>query len=212
MSIIQSELGVFEGKPVTRTAIKLTKAGDGLSEALKIDPQLLHMGDTLYVVVECAVADVNFKPTKDDPDLVTRVHSLVAGTAVIVDPDLVQDMVEAQREKNLRAREAAQGVKRLPGHGDLDSDHDAGLHDDMPEPGCPQCEGAVKGETPTAAPKKSGKGKAQAPQPTPEQGAETSPGGKRKRPSRAEVRAAADVPPSAYPENADQADPDDWTA
>jgi len=194
MTTITSELGSFEGKPVTRTTIALTNAGDGLSESLKIDPRLLHMDDKLYVVIECDVTKVRFDPAKDDGDQLTRVHVLKASTAVIVDPELVKDMVEAQREKNLRAKEAAQGIKRLPGMGDLAGEHESGLHDD-PVPGCPGCEDEVTSGVPTERAtkpaKKAGKSRKAPAATPPEDGpAETPVEGKAKkaRPSRAEQR------------------------
>ena len=35
----------FEGRAVVRSAVKITRAGDGLSEALKLEPTALHHGD-----------------------------------------------------------------------------------------------------------------------------------------------------------------------
>lgn len=42
----------FDGKEIARTTIKVTKAGDGLSEALKVDPQAFHLGDIVHAVIE----------------------------------------------------------------------------------------------------------------------------------------------------------------
>lgn len=88
----------FEGRDVIGTKIKITGAGDGLSQALAIDPQELTLGETVYVVTECVVDKVTFDRVKDTDTLV-RVQSLKAGTATMIDKDLVHEKLEAQRVK-----------------------------------------------------------------------------------------------------------------
>lgn len=105
----------FEGDEVLGTKVKITKAGDGLSQALEIEPQVLKQRSTVYVVLECAVGRVAFDPVKDASKGVNRVQTLVAGTATIVDAALVKDVLEEQRLKN----EAASGIGSLDfGDGD----------------------------------------------------------------------------------------------
>lgn len=113
---MSKKLSKFEGKDVTSSTIRITNAGDGLSEAMKVDAQEFHQGERRYVVLECDVADVTFKPVdKDDPSgPQRRVHTFKAGTATIVEADLVQSLIEQQRERNLRAQEEAAGIVRLP--------------------------------------------------------------------------------------------------
>lgn len=138
------ELQEFEGKPVLGSAIKIRKAGDGLSEAMRLEPVELHKDDTVYVVLECKVGRIGFDPVKDI-DAWTRVQDLVAGTATIMDSAVVKDAIAAQATKNEEAREAdriakeeARGTKRIDSFIDLANDHDKGLHD-TPAPGCPNC-------------------------------------------------------------------------
>lgn len=45
----QIELPAFEGEQVRASAVKVTKAGDGLDEALEIEPQAFHMGATTTI-------------------------------------------------------------------------------------------------------------------------------------------------------------------
>jgi len=130
------DLGEFEGRKITKTTIAVTKAGDGLSTAMKIDPVLLHQGDRVYVVLECNVGKVTFDPYDDG--VAARVQNLEAGVATLIDADVVKKAIEDQRVKNERAKEQANGVQRLPI--DLHDDHLAGAHDDGPVSGCPDCD------------------------------------------------------------------------
>ncbi len=45
----------FDGRDVIKTTIAITKAGDGLSDALKVDPQEFSLGDEVVVVLKCEV-------------------------------------------------------------------------------------------------------------------------------------------------------------
>lgn len=141
-----SALSAFDGKPVLRTAIKVTKAGDGLSEALAIDPREMHHGEIVHVVLECKVGRVQFDPVKGAEDHLVRTHVLVADVATIVAGELVDEVVDAQRRKIIAAKEAAAGISSLPGMGwndqeveallaeHLDGQHAGGLRE-----GCPSC-------------------------------------------------------------------------
>lgn len=110
------ELTPFEGRDVLRTSIAITRAGDGLSEAMKFEPREFHHGDRVYVVLETTVAKVQHVPYDKDDEFgpLVRVHSLTAGTATIVDEELVAAHIAAQAERNLKAREEAAGIERLP--------------------------------------------------------------------------------------------------
>lgn len=101
----------FEGLPVTRTTVKVTNAGDGLSQAMKVDPAELHQGDRVYLVLECEVAKVTHEPVdREDPrGPQARVHTLRAGRATLVDADLVRGVLDEQDERI----EAAAGIERL---------------------------------------------------------------------------------------------------
>lgn len=108
----------FEGDEVLGVKVKITRAGDGLSEALAIEPVVLKQRNKVYVVLECVVGRVAFDPVKDASKGVNRVQTLVAGVATIVDEALVKDVLEEQRLKN----EAAAGVDSLNfGEGDPDA-------------------------------------------------------------------------------------------
>lgn len=111
-----TDLPEFEGADVLRTSVAITNAGDGLSQALAIQPQQLTLGDTVYVVLECRVQKIRFEPAvdKDHPeDGLVRVHNLRAGRATLVDRTTVVTALDAQADVIRRAREEAEGIQRL---------------------------------------------------------------------------------------------------
>ena len=133
----------FDGRAVTDRRVKITNAGDGLSKALHIDPIGITMGETIFVVLQCEALTVAFEPQKDDDSSVTRVQTLRAGTACLVDESLVGELIAQQREKNRIAEERARGIVGLFAQ-DSDEDvltdeHEHGLHADGLVDGCPSC-------------------------------------------------------------------------
>ncbi len=107
----RKQLNQFDGRDVVGTTIALTNAGDGLSKAVATEPIELHHGEKVYVVFETEVSKVRFDKSKDDASKLVRVHTLKAGTATIVDFDLVSDVLNAQEKKN----DAAEGKQKIPG-------------------------------------------------------------------------------------------------
>lgn len=112
----------FEGLQVARTSIALTNAGDGLSEAMKVEPAEYHVGDKAFLVIEAECTKVTFLPCdRNEPGHdQNRLHTFRAGTATIADGELIADLVAAQAEKNMRAREEEAGIQRLPVGDDSD--------------------------------------------------------------------------------------------
>lgn len=134
-----TKLGTFDGQEVLRTTIAVTNAGDGLSEALKVEPALLHLGDKVYVVLECEVSKIRFDPIKDT-DAVSRVHTLRAGNASIVDEALVKPMVDEMAARIQAAKEAEQGIVPMFDDERLMEAHAKGEHADRLVPGCGACD------------------------------------------------------------------------
>lgn len=138
-------LPIFDDREVSRTAIKVTNAGDGLSQALQVDPQAFHLGETVYVVLETVVSKVEHEPAVDGDaeGPLIRSHVLRAGAATIVDADLVAEQIRVQTVRIKAAEEAAKeqqhGIRVLPGTGWQDEDDTgdddgpAGLYDDGPD-------------------------------------------------------------------------------
>ena len=114
-------LSKFEGRDVLQSTIKVTNAGDGLSEALAIKPCEMHLGTKAYLLIEAEVSKVNYEELKDTGTL-RRVHTLRAGTATLVDAEFALGILETQRE----AIERARGVERL----DFDGAHTEAFGDE----------------------------------------------------------------------------------
>lgn len=120
----------FEGKPVLSTTVAIRRAGDGLSAALKVDPEELHHGETVYVVLETVVEKIRFDPVKDADGFV-RVHMLATENATIVDEAIVGAHIAEQKK---RIREAA-GEYELPLDPASDPEADPlGVHDKTATP------------------------------------------------------------------------------
>jgi hypothetical protein len=102
-------LTAYEGADVVQSTIRITRAGDGLSDGLNIDPVEYHLGDKVHVVLECVVTRVAHEPVKDT-DVLKRVHTLAAEMGTIVGHEVVDAVLDEQRVKIEKAR----GVERLP--------------------------------------------------------------------------------------------------
>jgi hypothetical protein len=124
-----AKLKKFEGREVVYSAMKITKAGDGLSEALQLAPVELHHGDEVSVVLRGVVRSVNYVPLKpgdDDCDLLVRSHTVVTEEITIVELDDVQGALNQAAEKLAALRDEAAGREPLPGMkpGENDSEDD----------------------------------------------------------------------------------------
>jgi hypothetical protein len=130
------KLTPFEGRPVIATAIEIPGAGGGLRDALTIDPQEFHYGETVFVVIEGKVGKLRFDPVKDAGDGVKRVHVLDTQAATVAERATVEALLEAQA----RRIEEAKGLQRLPFGDELQEAHDRGEHADGLVDGCPDCD------------------------------------------------------------------------
>lgn len=134
------DLGTFEGAQVLNTTIAITNAGDGLSAAMQVDPVLLHLGDTVYVVLECEVGKIRFDPIKNT-EAVGRIQVLRAGTATIIEADAVREAITTQAERIRMAAEKKAGVAQLIKDDQQHAfDHEMGEHEAEAVVGCPRCD------------------------------------------------------------------------
>lgn len=131
------------GKDIARVTMSLTKAGDGLSEALKIDPIFYELDTEVYVVAKCKVGSYKVKPVKDT-SYISLEHVLEAQEAFIVEGDLVAEIVAAQAERIRLAKEKAAGVTRIPFGDELQDAHQRGEHADGIVETCPDCDAEVE--------------------------------------------------------------------
>lgn len=134
----------FEDRDVISAAIEIPNAAGGLREAMKFEPREMHHGDTVYVVMKCNVAKVRFDPIKDT-DALMRVHVFHAEEASFIEGTAVESTLAEQREKIQRAKDAVDGIRRLPYGDELQSEHDRGEHEALVE-GCPDCESEIEAQ------------------------------------------------------------------
>lgn len=106
-------LGTYKGRDVIQTGVAIRNAGDGLSQALGIEPRDFAFGETVYVVLECVMDGDDYVPIKDTETL-KLVTVLKAGRATIIDAAAVKKALDDQEDRITKAREKAAGVERLP--------------------------------------------------------------------------------------------------
>lgn len=103
----------FEGDRISGSRIVVTKAGDGLSDSLKVDPVTLHKGDLVYFVLRGRVRKVGFPPARVDKgepsDDVVREHTIDTVDIAIVDEAAVAKMLETERERVERGLASMKG-------------------------------------------------------------------------------------------------------
>ncbi|QOR55382.1 MAG: hypothetical protein SHS37scaffold145_33 [Phage 71_18] len=153
-ALADHQLTPYRGKPVVRTSIAITNAGDGLSNAMRIEPKELEPEETVYVVLECTVAKHQHVPIPDTGTYELG-QSLKAGAATLVDADLVRPLIEAQKARIQAAKDEAAGQVNLEGNpgwlsdeaGDeepealvLRRNHMSGNHAQGLMEGCPLCD------------------------------------------------------------------------
>lgn len=121
--INQPMLPEFEGMTVSKCSVRITKAGDGLSEALDLEPKAMHAGDEAFYVIKVQFTSVNHKADKKSGTLV-RVHTAEVEDIVEIDAATAVQMIDEERaELRRRQREAAvaHGRPELPLDGELES-------------------------------------------------------------------------------------------
>lgn len=108
----------YEGREVVHASMKITRAGDGLSEALQLAPVALHHGDEVHLVLKGRVIDVQhplLKSTDDDEDRLVRKHVVETQEITIVDEDDVEAALNQAAERLADLRDAAAGREPLRG-------------------------------------------------------------------------------------------------
>lgn len=124
-------LPTFDGHDVTERKVKITKAGDGLSEALQLHGLDIQAGKTYDLVLRVTAGGATFKPVKagDEDGEYQRIDNLVAQSATVVDSDLVSEVLDAHEaelaEAKRKAKEEREGIKRL----EFDDDEDQAAED-----------------------------------------------------------------------------------
>lgn len=108
----ETALPLFENEQVLQAQVRIVRAGDGLSDALKIAPKTLHLGDEVFYVLRGVVGQVNHK-RKEDSGLVVRVHTVEANEITEVDAKVATKMLQAAAVELEKAKAEAAGQLAL---------------------------------------------------------------------------------------------------
>lgn len=104
------QLPLFERQHVDEARVRITRAGDGLSEALRVAPKALQLGDEVFYVLRGVVGQVNHKRiirASDEEERLVRLHTVEATAITEVEPDLAEKLLnEAAEELARRQAEA----------------------------------------------------------------------------------------------------------
>lgn len=109
----------FGDQEVHKAAIKMTGAGTGLSEGIKVKPLVLDIGETAYFVIEARCAGVEH--TEDKDEFITRVHKLHTENMAPISEEIAQQALLAY------TREVEQAKASADGQGELFRDDQAGF-------------------------------------------------------------------------------------
>lgn len=101
-----------EGREVRQHQIKVTNTGDGLSQAVAVDPIDLHLGEKVYALIECVKTKDGYEEINGGADL-KRVHTLKGGSATLIEKEIARPLVEAQIGRIVKARDDAANLDPL---------------------------------------------------------------------------------------------------
>lgn len=112
----------YLGREVSSIAVKITKAGDGLSKQLGIAPQVFQPGQKVMVLLECEAGAHTHKPI-DKADTWELVETLEAVTATIVTDKASESKLRTAADRVAKAAEGKKGTQRLDGTDAEDLEH-----------------------------------------------------------------------------------------
>lgn len=136
-----SELGDYKGVPIIGTGITVTKLGDGLSKAMKIEPVVVEAGEVVHLIVRAVKTKDHYDYEMDSDGEITGVRLVQvfqASGARFSEADVVRSGIDemaaliAKRE----AEEKGQLPLDLDGLGAIDGDEpgedDLNAYGDLP--------------------------------------------------------------------------------
>lgn len=101
----------FGDQEVHKAAIKMTGAGTGLPEGIKVKPLVLDIGETAYFVIEARCAGVEHVEDKDE--FITRVHKLHTENMAPISEEIAQQALLAYTREVEQAKADADGQESL---------------------------------------------------------------------------------------------------
>lgn len=108
---VQNTLPAFEELAVHKSTLRITKAGDGLSEALDLEPQALHLGDEVCFVIRGKVNQVNHREGQDNA--IVRQHTVAVEAIAPVDPSTADQVIAEENDRLAKLRDERNGQQRI---------------------------------------------------------------------------------------------------
>lgn len=119
----QDELPDFEGQEVAASQIRITNAGDGLTEALEVAPRALHHDEEVFILIRGTVEQVNHrnaKATKRKGAHLIRVHTVSASQATEIEPEYAQKILMVAADNLAQRKAEVAGQMQLQADEDLE--------------------------------------------------------------------------------------------
>lgn len=111
MTAVQQQLRSFEGREVQRATVKITNAGDGLSEALSIQPEEIELDVERSYVLQGKCVRVSIETDKHG--VTSRVHTIKTFGISPIDPTVAAKAISQYREVTEKAKADAAGQLML---------------------------------------------------------------------------------------------------
>lgn len=108
----------FEGRKIDRATIKIVGAGDGLSDALAIDPEEIELGEDRYFVLRGSCGRVSIETDKNG--VTARVHTIKTAEITMLEGKMVKDFLTAAADNLARAKSELEGQMQLQADDDLE--------------------------------------------------------------------------------------------
>jgi hypothetical protein len=129
MTATKNTLHQFEGRDVQRATVKITAAGDGLSEALAIAPEEIELDEERSYVLQGKCVRVSIETDKNG--VTARVHTIKTEGISPIDADVAEKVIaEFQAETKRKQNE-------IDGQLTLDAENEAQQAEKLDETGSP---------------------------------------------------------------------------
>jgi hypothetical protein len=113
--VTQQALPFFERRKPRKAVVRITNAGDGLSEPLKYAPVALRYGEEVFFVLRGVVTQVNHKG--DGEDDFDRVHTVKTTEVALIDLSDAEPLLKAAADRLHEHRLAAAAEDHAAGVG-----------------------------------------------------------------------------------------------
>lgn len=94
-----TDLGTYDGRPVTRTSLALRNTGHGFEQTMKTEPLVIPAGSRRFVVMD-VVIDKHRHDLDTDRNEFELVHMAAAETVAFIDEEIVREAIDKQKAKN----------------------------------------------------------------------------------------------------------------